>query len=426
MKVRTSLITKTTWLAIISSLVMAIILTVFVVKFFNTTSAHYRDSYGRIVKSLAKRVHEKPTQQVVAPIVKESNTDLCYHGPALNYVSDNRLPNFNEIPHTHTFWQNGIILTSSNEQLVASPPIGKQQLTIHADSLNGPWEIASELIIWLVASLAIFWSIFCLLQRRMLAPLTQLRDNMEAVGAGVWRQIDMYRQDESGELEIVFHQMQQRWRALLESKERFLADTSHELRSPLARLRLALEFLEEGKVRGKMVEDVAELENLTDDILAKTRLDSFRQTLNKSQHCVEDIFAVLSLKYPQAVFGGDIRTMIFCDKEVLIRALGNLIDNAIKFSSSQATITCEQTETAVFLMVEDDGTGVDEKELPHLFEPFYRTDVSRSRHTGGFGLGLSIVHATVSAHNGELRAVNKSPHGLAIKITLPKPQHEIN
>ena len=95
------------------------------------------------------------------------------------------------------------------------------------------------------------------------------------------------------------------------------------------------------------------------------------------------------------------------------------MDNAQKFAAAEVRVVGEFQNGELLITVEDDGPGAAAADLPHLFEPFYRADISRSRDTGGFGLGLSIARAAITAHGGAISAKNKTPHGLAVSVRIP-------
>ena len=103
----------------------------------------------------------------------------------------------------------------------------------------------------------------------------------------------------------------------------------------------------------------------------------------------------------------------------LCRAIENVLRNAIRYANKHVSITAALQGTQVIIEIQDDGKGIDEKELNAIFRPFYRPDDARDRDSGGWGLGLAITQAAIHIHKGSIKAVNTSPHGLLIKIVLP-------
>ena len=414
---RASLNAKITWLAITTSLLMMALISTFVFFFQEETRYYYHGNYAKTLAKVVREVYKNPHPLRVAYIAESSGIDLRYRGPLFEYVSNEDMPTFEKVT-TLRRQPDGIAIASGNQRLVALHRNGMHQIMLYLDDDDRMWDTASWTWIFALLLLALLWIGFYFMQRRMLMPLHKLRNAMEAVGGGKWGEADIRRSDEIGELAAMFNRMQHRLRALIRAKERFLADASHELRSPLARLRLAAEFVEDKSLQEKMKADITELDGLTSSILEKTKLDSFSESLKKTPRAVKEIIAPLREKYPQAEFICNSDAVVECDIDALTRAFKNLLDNAIKFAVAKVSVRCEDRGSVVHIIIEDDGPGVPNADIPHLFEPFYRTDSSRSRDTGGHGLGLSIVHATVLAHGGAISARNNSPRGLRVEVRL--------
>ena len=417
MKYRRSLLAKLTWLAVGAAFLMALILAAFAVTLFESAGHHHHANYARVVVGVAQRVYQNPLPDRIEQIAKRSGLALRYRDPFVEYASDADMPRFQDVKEHRYLRRGNIVLAKGNGRVVALHRRGGQQLMVDLEPPTNWLDIADDLLVPVAAALLLFWGMTAVL-RRMLKPLAILRDDMRAVGEGKWQQTKISRNDEIGELATVFNRMQSRLHDILLAKERFLADASHELRSPLARLRLAAEMVDSPKLRDSMTADIDELERLSGDIMEKTRLDNYASAVRQLPLAVADVIAVLRRKYPQAVFDGEFSATVRGDVDALSRALGNLLDNALKFSD-EVRVHCEIAAGRVCIVVEDNGPGVPSADLPHLFEPFYRADTSRSRATGGFGLGLSITHAAIQAHNGEIVAENRTPQGLRVVITLP-------
>ncbi|MDM5147611.1 HAMP domain-containing histidine kinase [Candidatus Persebacteraceae bacterium Df01] len=419
---RSSLIVKITWMAIVASLLTIVIIIIFMSFLFEQTNRRHHGYYARTVRAVAMRVYENPTPFSINHITHETGLGLRYSGPFFDHVSDVDMPGFGEVLFLKR--SRGVVLAQGNERLVALHTKGPHKLMINLDDYRSPWEVAAGSVVFLVLVLSLLWGLFYFYQRRLLMPLQVLRNDMEAVGRGEWRQTVIGRNDEIGDLATGFNQMQEKLRVLVQAKLRFLADASHELRSPLARLRLAAEFVQDDNLRARMCTDVMELDRLTGDIMEKTRLDNFRQRLKKTRLQLTDVFSNLQEKYPAVIFRVTVDTTIEADVEVLLRALSNLLDNAVKFASDNVWADGTAADGGALISIRDDGPGANEEDLPNLFEPFYRADTSRSRKTGGFGLGLSIVKATVEAHNGKITAKNASSGGLIMELWLPEKNDE--
>ena len=422
---RASLITRITWLALAASLLMTLIIALFIGFFSEHARQHHRHPDWRAMKFIARQIYERPTAGRIERMAEEFGVDLRYHNGQsdFEYTSDGGMPNFDEVRKTRRKSPPGMIVGRVGDTRVIVHTLGPHRLmAFFEDRLpEGSWRDASGIIAVLAAALAILWSGFYFMQWRLLAPLKILRDDMQKAGKGEWRTSPIVRQDEIGELATAFNDMQNRLCTLMEAKGRFLADASHELRSPLARLRVAAEFIADEKLRTRMTTDIAELDSLSAEILEKTRLESHLSPLVKTplnvdellgqlRDVTDDVRVVFELNAPQTIAG---------DAKSLGRAVGNLLNNATKFADKKVLLKSEMRDGAVWVSVSDDGAGAGAADLPHLFEPFYRADWSRSRDTGGFGMGLAIVQAAVTAHGGTATAKNNPDGGLSIILKLP-------
>ena len=265
------------------------------------------------------------------------------------------------------------------------------------------------------------------------SPVRRLRSVVDCFGRGDFSaRAPASRKDELGELARSFNEMASRIQTLLAAERRLLLDISHELRSPLARLGVAVELARSGEDREHMLnriqkeadrlnELVAELLQVTrveaDPSMQKTDLVHLDELLGdlvydslleaKAKDCT------LLLKAPApAVLSGD--------EELIRRALENVIRNAIRYAPHNTSVDVElvRTADAAFVSVRDYGPGVPSEALTRIFDPFYRVDSDRNRASGGLGLGLAIARRSVELHKGKLSAQNANP-GLLVTIQLP-------
>ncbi|WP_202812133.1 ATP-binding protein [Sulfuricella sp. T08] len=219
-----------------------------------------------------------------------------------------------------------------------------------------------------------------------------------------------------------FNTMQSRLASYIQERTRILAAMSHDLKTPITRLRLRAELLEDDELRVKFAKDLEEMESM----VAAT-LDFMRGVDNPEPLQPMDIMALLeSLQADAAEIGHEVRLQGIaaqpypCKPTALKRCLSNLIDNAIKYGKS-ATVIVNDDDKQLQIHILDHGQGIPEAELERVFEPFYRLENSRSRDTGGTGLGLGIARNIAQMHGGELVLKNKAGGGLEVILTLPKP-----
>jgi two-component system, OmpR family, sensor kinase len=227
------------------------------------------------------------------------------------------------------------------------------------------------------------------------------------------------------ELASAFNDMQGRIRSLISDRTQALAAVSHDLKTPITRLRLKVEGLEDRKLAVSIRDDLAEMEEMLDQTLAYLRGDRDDEPLRKL-----DLAALLQTLADDAAdaghdarFSGDALT-IEARPLALKRALGNLLDNAVKYGR-HAQVSLRREEGAAIIVIDDDGPGIPADRIEQAFQPFQRLEASRNRETGGFGLGLAISRAAVVRHGGTVILANRPEGGLRAMVRLPiKPRAE--
>lgn len=241
------------------------------------------------------------------------------------------------------------------------------------------------------------------------------------------------RQDELGRLAEAVNTLAKRLNGFVVGQKRFLGDISHELRSPIARLQMALEILDASKnlkdEDRKHIEDireeVVEMTQLVDELLAFSKAGLKGQAPNmvplQVSALIDSVVERLNLKERCSVNTAG-AGLVLGDKNLLERALSNVLRNCLRYAGdgSGIAILAVNKEDSVILTVSDQGPGVTEEALAHLGEPFYRPESSRSRSMGGVGLGLAIVRACVEACGGKVSIRNGIAAGLQVELCLQK------
>ncbi len=257
--------------------------------------------------------------------------------------------------------------------------------------------------------------------RLVLQPLRRLSEAAEAFG----RDPEHPAMDESGPSEVrraarTFNRMRERLRAHIEERTHILAAITHDLKTPLTRMRLRLEQCEDEPLRARLVEDVEAMRALVNEGLELARsLDSGRPPQ------AVDLGALLaSLCDDAAEAGGEARfegpeaALVSGRPEALRRSFLNLIDNAVKYGG-KADVTLERSGQDWLIRVRDSGPGIPESHLGDVMQPFFRLETSRSRETGGTGLGLSIAANLLATQGGGLSLRNRPKGGLEARVRLP-------
>ncbi len=245
------------------------------------------------------------------------------------------------------------------------------------------------------------------------------------------------RQDELGDLVRDFNAMASRIEDLVSRQRQLITDVSHELRSPLARLNVALDLGRERKgddsAFDHMEQDLGILNDLIERLLTLARLGTAAAPMPTSPVDLSDLVpqivrnAEFESRNPRGRFKlvADQRCIVRGNVQLLHSAIENVIRNAIRYGDSEMPIDvvlkCEtrQGSSVVRLTVRDFGQGVPEPELVNIFQPFYRVANARDRQSGGAGLGLAIADRVVRIHGGTIHAENAQPRGLQVEIILP-------
>jgi signal transduction histidine kinase len=257
--------------------------------------------------------------------------------------------------------------------------------------------------------------------RRVTKPLASLATAAERLG----QDVSAPPMPEVGTVETrqaarAFNDMQMRLRNLIDNRTRLLAAISHDLRTPLTLLRLRAETVENAQERDKMLSTIAEMDAMIGATLQLARDQSAGEPRRPTdlaallQSVVDDMrdagFPVC-LKPAEPV-------IYLCQPATLKRAIRNLLDNAVKYGTS-GTVAMRRAPQAIEIVIDDKGQGIPQEELTRVLEPFYRLDESRSRETGGVGLGLAIAQSIVQTHGGSLTLSNRPEGGLRVTLSLP-------
>lgn len=283
------------------------------------------------------------------------------------------------------------------------------------------------------------------LARSISAPLERLADMTRAFGAGeLSARSGLKSDDEIGDLARALDDMAVRVVELRKTEKELLANVSHELRTPLARIRMALELVREGdnvSAAGYLTDiedDLGELERLLDDVMTAARLDLSRGSggdplppLRRKPVSALELVEAARARFEKRVPGRRVTQHVAADApsieadlSLLRRVLDNLLDNAAKFSDPHTEIEISASRSrdgALEIEIRDHGIGIDPSELERIFEPFYRTDRSRARATGGVGLGLALARRIVLAHDGSIDALSEPDKGSRFRLTVPVP-----
>jgi signal transduction histidine kinase len=266
------------------------------------------------------------------------------------------------------------------------------------------------------------------LMRRLLMPVRVLSHGVERLRAGdLDVQMHTGRTDELGRLVESFNAMTRAVRERLRARDQLLRDVSHEIRSPLTRMRIALEMVPDSPARRSVIEDIEETETMISELLETERLDSPHGGLEKSlvdlSALVRECIAGVTDRGPGIdLKGADRAVYADVDPERMRILVGNILSNAIKYSDPKGApvrVVLDAADGAIVISFHDHGIGIAGDDLAYVFEPFYRADRSRSRDTGGYGIGLSLAKRIAEAHGGSIELSRKLGEGTSVLVSVP-------
>lgn len=276
--------------------------------------------------------------------------------------------------------------------------------------------LLQTVIIYLVVLLAVLW-----LGRRAAKSLNHLTRAVASVG----REPDSSDLQPQGPLDVqrltkAFLEMRKRISAMLSEKDRMIGAIGHDLRTPLASLRLRAETVDDPDVRAAMIATIAEMDATLEDILTLARL---RQSAEEIQ-TVDVVALVDAVAEDFRALGSDVtfepsaRVTAPLRPVLSRRAIRNLIDNAVKYGA-RATVCVSRYDQWVVVDIRDEGPGIADADMERVFEDFVRLEQSRNRRTGGSGLGLTLAQEIIAGEGGELELRNRKEGGLQVLVRLP-------
>jgi two-component system, OmpR family, sensor kinase len=264
--------------------------------------------------------------------------------------------------------------------------------------------------------------------RRLTQRLESLQKGVERLGAGDLRaRVDASGQDEAAYLAQRFNRAADQIEALVQSQKSLLANASHELRSPLARIRMGLELMDSAPsaaLKAELARNIAELDALIDEILLASRLETQAAGAFEAHRESVDVLALAleessRVKVELAWRGQTGDAHLSGDPRLLRRLIRNLLENGQRHGEKDVSLMVSSSVDQVLIEVADRGPGVPADERERIFEPFYRSSHASERH-GGVGLGLSLVRSIARQHGGSVICLEREGGGARFLVTLPK------
>ena len=271
---------------------------------------------------------------------------------------------------------------------------------------------------WITLPAFLLITIAIIFLKNQTRPIINLARASEKFGRG--EDIEEFRP--SGALEIrqagfEFEKMRKRIIRHLNQRSEMLSGISHDLRTPLTRIKLQLSFIKDKEISKKLSDDVEEMEKMLNEYL---QFASSRSAEKTETFDLSELLKTTIMKYEKKEITTDISKEVFLDgrKNLMQRCFSNLIDNAIKYSAN-VYISLRKLNNNILITIDDDGPGIPENERENVFKPFYKIDKSRGDSKSSVGLGLSIASDIVKSHGGNIKLETSPTNGLRIKVILP-------
>jgi signal transduction histidine kinase len=423
MKIRMSMFTKLFIIIIVTGAVINMMVGGFFrYQFIHSDKSNIDRNLSNYTDYLIREIGMPPDVKKAGEISRKTQIEISINGPSLRWSSSDDFPNIGSLKMTNHYG-NARFYRHDDKLLLMKERDGYQFIFSNTfEPMKWKWARGSVLILILMLT-AVLISAYVLI-RRILWPVKFLSKGVkEIAGGNLEYQVPVRNRDELGELTESFNSMKNRLKEMLRSREQLLLDVSHELRSPLTRIKVALEFIDDESLRGTVGEDVREIEGMITEILESERLKYIDGKLDIEEIDIAslitevagslDIF-VSAIKIephvPPVIVKGD-RTWI----KIVMR---NVLENAIKNSDPERHLieVSFPGDDSFSVVITDHGPGIPEKDLPYVFDPFYRVDSSRSRRTGGYGLGLSLCKKIMESHGGSITIINSPGVGASVKL----------
>jgi len=418
-RVRVSIFARLFTIMMLMGITLLVIVGMFFVFFvFPGATAEAAQAFEQFSRGFASNSPDYPAAQVLAHRV---HVRIRYEGPRGSWSTDPHVPTILAVREGKApSWL-------GHEYHLESAADGGAYLFVwdYSEHVRGLHAKMLWLLLFLMIGVVCTAYVF---QRRLLRPVRLLDEGVTRMSTGDLNvKVPLVTRDEFGALTFAFNTMVGRVKQMIQARDQLLLDVSHELRSPLTRLKVALALLPEDENRAGMVGDLNEMEAMITELLELERLREGRGLRCERQNLMP-VLRELAEAYNSGRPGVRLvnpppEIVLDIDREKIRTVLRNLLENARKYAlpdSRPVEIYVTEEAETIQVRVRDDGPGIPEADLSNLFEPFYRVDRSRSRKTGGYGLGLSICKRIMEAHGGSIAVANNARRGASFILSFPK------
>ena len=272
--------------------------------------------------------------------------------------------------------------------------------------------------LWITVPALIMISISLIFLKNQTRPITNLARAAEKFGKG--EEIEEFKPSGAAEIRQAgyeFDKMRKRINRHLNQRSEMLSGISHDLRTPLTRMKLQIAFIKDKELTNKLAEDINEMEKMLNEYLQFTSSSYLEKD---EEFNLSELIDLIIKKYNNKNISQNITPRIYINgrKNLIQRGINNLIDNAIKYGD-KVNVELSKNNNNLFLKVEDNGPGIPKKEYENVFKPFYKIDKGRADAKSSVGLGLSITSDIIRSHGGNIKLEKSSMNGLEVRVILP-------
>ena len=384
------------------------------------------DYFTRHIESIIEDIGTPPNLSNATRLASELSWTINIRNPIMEWSSDaqNRL-DVDSSQYQEALTSDAEMRTINGEDIIRVNRDGYDFYMYRSAQEDGLFNYFVLYTALALATLILFLNYFMV--NKMLNPVRLLKQGAERIRQGdLSYRVKSNLQDELGELTESINHMADSLQSMLEAKRQLLMAISHELRTPITKAKLRMEFMPESDEKDQLKEDINEIDLLISDLLEAERLNNDHSALVSERVLLANFVRSIAESFKSN--NGEIEIEIpvndleFEIDKLRIRLLiTNLLNNAVRHGKGNLiNVRVSFSGDRGIIEVKDNGEGISEEHITQITEPFYRADSARQRNTGGFGLGLYLCRLIAQAHGGEMIIVSQEGQGTQITVNLPR------
>jgi signal transduction histidine kinase len=399
-----------------------------------TFRSFVREKSGRIIEKnishhtdyIIKDIGTPPDFKKAKEISRKLAFQIAVRGPGVEWSTTGEVPDPANYRALHFHFEGKVMKERRGSRFAYVKEANGYRFIFFTDEKlhHRGWE--RFLAVFIISIFLVFFIAYLLI-RKVLKPVKDLRAGVVEISEGnLGHRVPVRGNNELARLVSLFNAMNEKIGSMIRSRDQLLLDVSHELRTPLTRMKVALEFVKDENARRNIGDDIRELERMINEILETERLKHWEKSKESKEFGLFGL--VREVRKDLGIDEGDISitgsdAKVKCGREKVKIVIKNIIENGTKYSDISATpleVFTGIGEKQISLHFKDHGEGIPGEELNLVFEPFYRVDRSRSRDSGGYGLGLSLSKKIMEACGGDIAISSTPGEGTTITLVFPK------